>query len=99
MSKNINPLQTTASELHPQYQYTISFIVNNKDEWYKIIHECKSWFATNWKGQSKVLRKFRHNTDNANLLVTFTVPDARIASWISVKHAIRVLCVVKNPNK
>jgi len=68
------------------------FSVANEQQWYDIIRECRTWFGKNWKGQAKVRRKLKGNAHrlNRSLPVWFEIPDARFATWISVKHSIQV---------
>lgn len=68
------------------------FSVTTEQQWYDIIRECRSWFGKNWKGQGKVRRKLKGNVYKINrcLPIWFDVPDARFATWISVKHSIQV---------
>ena len=70
-------------------------MVSTEQQWYGIIRECRTWFGTNWRGMSKVRRKLtpRHRaTPFPNTIaVWFDVPDARFATWISVKMSLQVL--------
>ena len=87
MSKSLDPLKETTQDLHRFW-----FSISNEKQWYAIIAECRAWFGKNWKGQNKVRRKL----DNYGLTrprsqsIWFEVPDPRFATWISIKHGIRV---------
>ena len=89
MSKQFDPLRTTAPELH-RFWFSISTL----EQWYGIMSECRSWFGKNWQGMSKVRRKFTRQYARGGklppVLVWFEVPDPRFATWVSVKMSIQV---------
>ena len=69
------------------------FSVATEQQWYDIIRECRAWFGKNWKGQGKVRRKLNPRLSPVrprSVTVWFEVPDARFATWVSVKHSIQV---------
>jgi len=61
--------------------------VDSVYQWYDVIHECRSWFGHNWRGQKKVKRRF-DEFPFMSVDVWFEVPNTQIASWISVKMSI-----------
>ena len=88
MSTQLDPLKTTAPELHRFW-----FIVSTEKQWYDIMRECRSWFGKNWRGMAKVKRKLnpRHSAVRPRSVpVWFEVPDPRFATWISVKLSLQV---------
>lgn len=89
MSKQLDPLKTTAQELHRFW-----FSLRTEKQWYDIIRECRQWFGKNWKGQAKVRRKLsqnqRYGTRATAIPIWFEVPDPRFATWISVKMSVEV---------
>jgi hypothetical protein len=87
MSKQFDPLGTTAPELHRFW-----FMVATQEQWYSIMRECRSWFGSNWRGMSKVRRKLhaRYSPKSALLPIWFEVPDPRFATWIAVKMSLQV---------
>lgn len=90
MSTQFDPLKKTSPELHRFW-----FMVSTERQWYDIIRECRSWFGKDWKSMSKVRRKLNSRAQGrpfyAVVPVWFDVPDARFATWISVKLSIQVL--------
>jgi hypothetical protein len=88
MSTQLDPLKTTAPELHRFW-----FFVSTEKQWYDIIRECRSWFGKNWQGMAKVRKKLsaRHGRLRIGPMpVWFEVPDPRFATWISVKLSLQV---------
>lgn len=90
MSKQLDPLRTTAPELHRFW-----FSIRTTEQWYGIMREARAWFGKNWRGMSKVRRKidttYRSPAPRREpLLVWFEVPDPRFATWVSVKMSIQV---------
>ena len=87
MSTQFDPLRTTAPELHRFW-----FVLSSEQQWYDVMRECRSWFGKNWRGMSKVRRKFapRVNIRVTNIPVWFEVPDPRFATWISIKLSMQV---------
>ncbi len=91
MSMSIDPLKTTAQELHRFW-----FEVGSVEQWYEIMRECRIWFGKNWRCMPKVRRKFNRNTPRLawnptpTVEVWFDVPDPGFATWISVKHSLQV---------
>jgi len=86
MSTQLDPLKTTAPELHRFW-----FILANQEQWYGIMRECRSWFGKNWKGMSKVRRKLGSKySPRVQVPVWFEVPDPRFATWIAVKMSLQV---------
>jgi hypothetical protein len=68
------------------------FVLSSEQQWYDVMRECRSWFGKNWRGMSKVRRKFtpRANIRITNIPVWFEVPDPRFATWVSVKMSVQV---------
>ncbi len=89
MSKQSDPLKTTAQELQRFW-----FMVTTEKQWYDIMRECRAWFGSNWQSMSKVRRKLSNRRSPAlrysPLPVWFEVPDPRFATWISVKMSLQV---------
>ena len=87
MSKQLDPLGTTAPELHRFW-----FVVRTHQQWYDIMRECREWFGKSWRGMSKVRRKLnaKYSASGVAIPVWFEVPDPRFATWISVKHSLQV---------
>ena len=87
MSTQFDPLRTTALELHRFW-----FVLSSEEQWYDVMRECRSWFGRNWRGMSKVRRKFapRVNIRVTNVPVWFEVPDPRFATWAAVKLSVQV---------
>jgi hypothetical protein len=89
MSKQFDPLKTTAPEL-----LRFWFMVSTEKQWYDIMRECRSWFGKNWRGMAKVRRKLTNRRlpgiRLSPLPVWFEVPDPRFATWISVKMSLQV---------
>jgi hypothetical protein len=89
MSTQLDPLKTTAQELHRFW-----FMVSTEKQWYDIMRECRAWFGKDWRGMSKVRRKLAGHRSPAPryapLAVWFEVPDPRFATWISVKMSLQV---------
>lgn len=87
MSTSIDPLKVTPQELHRLW-----FMISTQEQWYAIMKECRSWFGSNWQGQSKVRRKLhkKYSSRVEPLAVWFEVPDPRFATWISVKYSLEV---------
>ena len=89
MSKQLDPLGKTAPELHRFW-----FMISTESQWYDIMRECRAWFAKDWRGMSKVRKKFSNIWSPAPryapLAVWFEVPDPRFATWISVKMSLQV---------
>lgn len=75
-----------------QSHHRFWFVLSSEKQWYDVMRECRSWFGRNWRGMSKVRRKFapRANTRVTQIQVWFEVPDPRFATWISVKFSIQV---------
>jgi len=97
MSTQLDPLETTAPELHRFW-----FMISTERQWYDIMRECRGWFGKNWRSMSKVRRKL--NTRGGVvyrvgvLPVWFEVPDPRFATWISVKMSLQVQSDAKFQN-
>jgi hypothetical protein len=86
MSKQLDPLRTTAPELHRFW-----FMISTKSQWYDIMRECREWFGRDWRGMAKVRRKLQGPAPRLGALpVWFEVPDPRFATWISVKMSLQV---------
>ena len=88
MSKSIDPLRTTAPELHRFW-----FMISTEQQWYHIMRECRSWFGRDWRGMAKVRKKLAPQGRYAKMSpvpVWFEVPDPRFATWISVKMSLQV---------
>ena len=89
MSKQLDPLKTTAPELH---RFWVK--LSTEKQWYSVIQECRSWFGSNWQGQGKVRRKLdpsrSTHTTRSGVVVWFDVPDPRWATWIATKFALQV---------
>jgi hypothetical protein len=87
MSKQFDPLRTTAPELHRFW-----FMVSTQEQWYGIMRECRAWFGSNWRGMSKVRRKLgsKYSPRPQVVPVWFEVPDPRFATWIAVKMSLQV---------
>jgi hypothetical protein len=89
MSTQLDPLKTTAPDLHRFW-----FFVSTEKQWYDIIRECRSWFGRNWRGMAKVRKKLdlssRTHIRIAPLPIWFEVPDPRFATWISIKLSMQV---------
>lgn len=88
MSKQLDPLGTTAPELHRFW-----FVISTEQQWYGIMQECRAWFGHTWQGMAKVRRKLhaRHPRTRAiPVPVWFDVPDPRFATWIAVKMSLQV---------
>jgi hypothetical protein len=68
------------------------FVLSSEQQWYDVMRECRSWFGKNWRGMSKVRRKFapRVNIRMTHIPVWFEVPDPRFATWVSVKMSVQV---------
>jgi len=68
------------------------FVLSSEKQWYDVMRECRSWFGRNWRGMSKVRRKFvpRANIRITNIPVWFEVPDPRFATWVAVKMSVQV---------
>ena len=97
MSKSIDPLRTTAPELHRFW-----FMLSTQQQWYDIMRECRAWFGKSWRGMAKVRKKLSvsYGRRVAPLPVWFEVPDPRFATWISVKMSLQVQSDAKyNTNK
>ena len=75
-----------------QSHHRFWFVLSSEKQWYDVMRECRSWFGRNWRGMSKVRRKFapRVNIRVTPVPVWFEVPDPRFATWISVKFSIQV---------
>lgn len=93
MSKQLDPLKITTPELHRFW-----FSVNTVDQWYAIMRECREWFGKNWQCQGKVRRKLDSRGFNRRAAhsIWFDIPDPKCATWISVKHSIRVASNAKH---
>ena len=78
---------TTESNYHRFW-----FVLSSEKQWYDVMRECRSWFGRNWRGMSKVRRKFapRVYIRVTQIPVWFEVPDPRFATWVSVKFSIQV---------
>jgi len=89
MSTQLDPLKTTAPDLHRFW-----FFVSTEKQWYDIIRECRSWFGRNWRGMAKVRKKLdpsnRTHIRIAPMPIWFEVPDPRFATWISIKLSMQV---------
>jgi hypothetical protein len=93
MSTQLDPLKTTAPDLHRFW-----FMISTERQWYDIMRECRSWFGKNWRGQSKVKKKLASQsnvnrvtfTKSAPMAVWFEVPDPRFGTWISIKLSMQV---------
>lgn len=89
MSKQLDPLGTTAPELHRFW-----FVISTEQQWYSIMRECRVWFGRRWQGMAKVRRKLgvRHTPRLRSIPVPvwFDVPDPRFATWIAVKMSLQV---------
>ncbi len=87
MSKQLDPLKTTAPELHRFW-----FMIATEQQWYQIMRECRAWFGRDWQGMAKVKKKLSsaYGRRTAPLPVWFEVPDPRFATWISVKLSLQV---------
>lgn len=90
MSTTIDPLRTTAQDLH-RFWFTVATL----EQWYAIMRECRSAFGSNWRAQSKIRRRLDARLryaqpPRATLDVWFDIPDARFATWISIKLGVRV---------
>jgi len=97
MSKQFDPLGTTAPELHRFW-----FMVSTQEQWYAIMRECREWFGKNWKGMGKVKRKLhaKYSPTRTGIPVWFEVPDPRFATWVAVKMSLQVQSDAKyNANK
>ena len=81
MSMHLGSLKKTSSDLH-----RIWITVDDCDDWYAIMRECRSWFGTNWRSRKKVKQKLTQSYRGVD--VWFDVPDPAIASWITVKLGI-----------
>ena len=93
MSKQLDPLGTTAPELHRFW-----FVISTEQQWYDIMRECRVWFGRRWHSMAKVRRKLdaRHSRIRAiPVPVWFEVPDPRFATWIAVKMSLQVLSDAK----
>jgi hypothetical protein len=68
------------------------FVLSSEQQWYDVMRECRSWFGKNWRGMSKVRRKFtpRANRRITNIPLWFEVPDPRFATWVAVKMSVQV---------
>ena len=58
--------------------------IPNINAWYKVINEANTQFGRNWKGQSRVRRRFRSGPQ----VVWFEVPDHTFGTWVALKHAV-----------
>jgi hypothetical protein len=87
MSKHVDPLGKTASELQRFYVR-----VRTPEQWYAVMHECRAWFGRDWRTQPRVRRKLhpRFSLTSESLSVWFEVPDLRICTWIATKLALEV---------
>jgi hypothetical protein len=87
MSKHVDPLGKTASELHRFYAR-----VRTVEQWYAIMHECRAWFGQDWRSMPRVRRKLhpRYSSNMEPLSVWFEVPDLRICTWIATKLALEL---------
>lgn len=85
MSTSLDPLKETSQDLHRFW-----FIIKTEQQWYSIIRECRNWFGSKWIGQNKVRRKLAKINKFSTLEIWFEVPDAKFATWISVKYSIQV---------
>jgi hypothetical protein len=87
MSKQFDPLRTTAPELHRFW-----FMVATLEQWYGIIRECRAWFGKDWRSMSKVRKKIspQYGRLGQALPVWFEVPDPRFATWVAVKMSLQV---------
>jgi len=86
MSKSIDPLRTTAPDLHRFW-----FMISTEQQWYGIMRECREWFGRDWRGMAKVRKKLKPTIPRlGSLPVWFEVPDPRFATWISVKMSLQV---------
>ena len=92
MSTQLDPLETTAPELHRFW-----FMLSDERQWYSIMQEAREWFGAygkKWRGMSKVRRKLERNPRRimraGPVPVWFEVPDPRFATWISVKLSLQV---------
>ncbi len=76
--------------------HRIQVKLNNTEQWYAVMRECRAWFGKNWKSQGRVKRKLQENGRfrvlgaKPTVDVWFEVPDLRFATWISVKHSLQV---------
>lgn len=89
MSTQLDPLKTTAQDLH-RFWFKIATV----EQWYTIMRECRIWFGRGWQCQGKVKRKLSNRASWGGrrdpLWVWFDVPDAKFATWISVKLSLEV---------
>jgi len=88
MSKSIDPLRTTAPELHRFW-----FMISTTEQWYDIMRECREWFGRDWRGMAKVRKKLTPQgrySKISQVPVWFEVPDPRFATWVSVKMSLQV---------
>jgi hypothetical protein len=71
--------------------------IEQEYQWYDVMRECRRCFGQNWRGQSKIRKKFRHaSVADGPVRVWFEVPDAEFVSWIGLKTGCAVTVI---PNK
>lgn len=73
-------------ELYRFYVYCTS-----EQQWYAVMRECRTWFGTNWKCQSKRRRKLKSNWGYEEVSIWFDIPNPTWATWIGTKFALRVV--------
>jgi hypothetical protein len=88
MSESLNSLKLTPSPMHRIY-----FEVSSVDVWYKIVREANSMFGRNWRGQSRVKRKWNTPAWLGPLAhkVWFEVPDEKFGTWVAIKYAVTLV--------
>lgn len=70
------------------------FRISSVDQWYAIMRECRAWFGTNWRSESRVRKRLpmpgQKMPFQRSINVWFDVPDERFATWVSVKLSLQV---------
>jgi hypothetical protein len=100
MSKQSDPLRTTAPELHRFYVR-----LTNDRQWYAVMSECRAWFGKNWRCQNKIRKKLRSGraigprTGHViKITAWFEVPDLGVCTWIATKHSLEITAQAPEPS-